>query len=134
MIQRIQTVFMLLFVLAGGVNFFLFPSEIVVFEPLLGGDVDASPYVSILLSFLVLINIGLYKKRLLQVRINRLAWVLYTLFWGSFVYMIIRDHANDFNQFLPDLLIAFVGEVALLLANRFIKKDEALIRSLDRLR
>ena len=134
MIQRIQTVFMLLFVMAGGVNFFLFPSEIVVFEPLLGGDVDASPYVSILLSFLVLINISFYKKRMLQLRINRLAWVLYTLFWGSFVYMIILHHANDFNQFLPDLLIAFFGEVVLLLANRFIRKDEALIRSLDRLR
>jgi len=134
MIQRIQTVFMLLFVMAGGVNFFLFPSEIVVFEPLLGGDVDASPYVSILLSFLVLINISFYKKRMLQLRINRLAWVLYTLFWGSFVYMIILHHANDFNQFLPDLLIAFIGEVVLLLANRFIRKDEALIRSLDRLR
>lgn len=134
MIQRIQTVFMLLFVMAGGVNFFLFPSEIVVFEPLLGGDVDASPYVSVLLSFLVLINISFYKKRMLQLRINRLAWVLYTLFWGSFVYMIIRHHANDFNQFLPDLLIAFIGEVVLLLANRFIRKDEALIRSLDRLR
>ena len=134
MIQRIQTVFMLLFVLAGGVNFFLFPSEIIVFEPLLGENVDASPYVSILLSFLVLINIGFYKRRMLQLRINQLAWVLYTLFWGSFVYMIIPYHANSFNQFLPDLLIAFLGEVFLLLANRFIRKDEALIRSLDRLR
>ncbi|MGB0366840.1 MAG: DUF4293 family protein [Flavobacteriaceae bacterium] len=134
MIQRIQTVFMLLFVLAGGVNFFLFPSEIIVFEPLLGENVDASPYFSILLSFLVLINIGFYKRRMLQLRINQLAWVLYTLFWGSFVYMIIRYHANSFYQFLPDLLIAFLGEVFLLLANRFIRKDEALIRSLDRLR
>ena len=132
MIQRIQTVFMFLFVLTGGVNFFLFPSELVVFEPLLGENAGASPFVSILLSLLVLINIFLYKKRVLQLRINQLIWVLYSLFWGSFVYLTI--HSHDFIQFLPDLLIAFIGEVALLLANRFINKDEALIRSLDRLR
>ncbi len=134
MIQRIQTVFMLLFVLAGGVNFFLFPSEIIVFEPLVGDKAEASPYVSILLSLFVLINIGFYKKRGLQIRVNQLIWVLYTLFWGSFVYLIIQHQADNFKQYLPDLSIAFAGEVALLLANRFIKKDEALIRSLDRLR
>jgi hypothetical protein len=48
--------------------------------------------------------------------------------------MIIQHQADNFNQYLPDLMIAFAGEVVLLLANRFIKKDEALIRSLDRLR
>ena len=134
MIQRIQTVFMLLFVLTGGVNFFLFPSELVVFEPFFGENAGASPYVSLLLSLLVLINIFFYKKRVLQLRINKLIWVLYSLFWGSFVFMIISYFPNDYNPFLPDLLIAFVGEVVLLFANHFIKKDEALIRSLDRLR
>lgn len=134
MIQRIQTLFMLLFVLATGVNFFLFPSEIIVFEPLMGDKADSSPYVSILLSLIVLINIGLYKKRTVQIRVNQVIWVLYTLFWGSFVYLIIQHQADNFKQYLPDLMIAFAGEVVLLLANRFIKKDEALIRSLDRLR
>lgn len=134
MIQRIQTIFMLLFVLAGGVNFFLFPSEMIVFEPLMGNKADSSPYVSILLSLLVLINIILYKKRTLQILVNQMVWVLFTLFWAGFVYLVIHHQADNFNQYIPDLSIAFVGEVALLLANRFIKKDEALIRSLDRLR
>lgn len=134
MIQRIQTLFMLLFVIAGGVNFFLFPSEIIIFEPLIGNKADSSPYVSILLSLIVLINIGLYQKRTIQIRVNQVIWVLYTLFWGSFVYMIIQHQANNFKQYLLDLMIAFAGEIMLLLANRFIKKDETLIRSLDRLR
>ena len=134
MIQRIQTIFMLLFVLVGGVNFFLFPSEMIVFEPLMGNKADSSPYVSILLSLLVLINIILYKKRTLQILVNQIVWVLFTLFWAGFVYSVIQHQADNFNQYIPDLSIAFVGEVALLLANRFIKKDEALIRSLDRLR
>ena len=134
MIQRIQSVFMLLFVIAAGVNFFLFPSEIDVFEPVLGENVDSSPYVSLLLAIFVFVNIGFYKKRRLQVRINQFVWVLYTLFWGSFVYFTLQSTAEGLIQYLPDFLIAFVGEVALLLANRYIRKDEALIRSLDRLR
>jgi hypothetical protein len=134
MIQRIQTVFMLLFILTAGVNFFLFPSEIVVFEPVLGEKVDSSPYISILLAILVFVNIGFYKKRRLQVLINQLIWILYTLFWGSFVFFTLQNTKEGLNQYLPDLLIAFVGKVALLLANRYIRKDEALIRSLDRLR
>ena len=134
MIQRIQTVFMLLFVLTAGVNFFLFPSEIVVFEPVLGEKVDSSPYISILLAILVFVNIGFYKKRRLQVLINQLIWILYTLFWGSFVFFTLQNTKEGLNQYLPDLLIAFVGKVALLLANHYIRKDEALIRSLDRLR
>lgn len=134
MIQRIQTVFMLLFVIAAGVNFFLFPSEIVVFEPVLGENVDSSPYISILLAILVFFNIGFYKKRRLQVRINQLVWVLFTLFWGSFVYFTLQNATEGINLYLSDLLIAFVGGISLLLANHYIRKDEALIRSLDRLR
>ena len=125
---------MLLFVLAAGLNFFLFPSEIVVFKSVLGENVDSSPYISSLLAILVLINIGFYKKRRLQVRINQLVWVLYTFFWGSFVYFTLQITTEGLNPYLPDLLIALVGEVSLLLANRYIRKDEALIRSLDRLR
>ena len=134
MIQRIQTVFMLLFVFAAGVNFFLFSSEIILFKPVLGENVDSSPYISFLLAILVFINIGFYKKRMLQLRINQLVLVLYTLFWGSFVYFTLQSTTEGLNSYLPDLLIAFVGEVSLLVANRYIRKDEALIRSLDRLR
>ena len=81
-----------------------------------------------------LINIILYKKRTTQIFVNQVVWVFFTLFWGGFIYLVIQYQADNFNQYLSDLSIAFVGEVALLLANRFIKKDEALIRSLDRLR
>lgn len=134
MIQRIQTLFMLLFVLIGGGNFFLFPLEAIVFEPILQAESSLSPYVSLILSFVVLINIGLFKNRLLQMRINQLVWVLFTLFWCGFVYLCIQYQTNGLSQFLPDVLLAFIGEVSLLLANYYIRKDQALIRSLDRLR
>ena len=62
MIQRIQTIFMFLFIAIGIVNFLFLPSEETVFAPLLGDHVDFSPYVSLILAFVVLINLFLYKK------------------------------------------------------------------------
>ena len=54
---------------------------------------------------------------------------------NSVVFFPLFFAGNLFNSGkLWDLLIAFIGEVALLLANHYIRKDEALIRSLDRLR
>lgn len=134
MIQRIQSLFMLLFVATGAANFLFFPSEVIVFSSSSETDLTSVPYVSALLSGVVLINIFLFSNRKLQLLINRMVWVLFTLFWGSFVFFIVKNAELQFSAFFPDLSFAFVGEVALLLANTFIKKDEALVRSLDRLR
>ena len=101
MIQRIQTVFMLLFVIAAGVNFFLFPSEIVVFEPVLGEKVDSSPYISILLAILVFVNIGFYKKRRLQVLINQLIWILYTLFGEVLFFLLYKTQKRVLTNISP---------------------------------
>lgn len=134
MIQRIQTIFMLLFVTTAGANFFFFFSEEIIFQPLLGDQSGSSPYISFLLALVVIINIGLFKKRPLQIQMNRFVWILHSVFWGGFVYLILQHQADQFSNYLPDLLLAFLGEVCLLLANRYIRKDEALVRSLDRLR
>ena len=134
MIQRIQSLYMLLFILVGVANFLFFPSEEIVFKPLLEDSEGSIPYVSFLLSIVVFINLFLFTKRKIQLLINQAVWVLFTLFWGSFVYMIFQNTMLHFSNFSLDLLFAFLGEISLLLANRGIKKDEALIRSLDRLR
>ena len=125
---------MLLFILMGVANFLFFPSEKIVFKPHLEGSEGSIPYVSFLLSIVVFINLFLFAKRKIQLRINQVVWVLFTLFWGSFVYMIFQNPVLHLSSFSLDLLFAFLGEISLLLANRGIKKDEALIRSSDRLR
>lgn len=134
MIQRIQSLYMLLFIFLGVANFLFFPSEEIVFKALLEGSEASTPYVSLLLSLAVLTNLFLFTKRKIQLIVNQVIWVLFTLFWGSFVYLILQNPTVHFSNFSMDLLLAFLGEVSLLLANKAIKKDEALIRSIDRLR
>jgi len=82
---------------------------------------------------IVLVNIFLYNHRMRQIRVNQVVWVLFSLYWGALVYFIVQTNQH-FSPYLPDLGLAFVGEAMLLLANKYIKKDEALIRSIDRLR
>ena len=132
MLQRIQTLFLLLFCGVSLGNFFFFPVEIDIFSPF-GKQAALLVYLPLALTVTIFATIFLYKQRSRQVLINRVVWVIFTLYWGSFVYFIV-EAGNGFDLYLPDLSLAFVGEVALLLANRFIKKDEALVRSLDRLR
>lgn len=134
MIQRIQSLYMLLFIFVGVANFLFFPSEEIVFKPLFENSEGSIPYVSLLLTTIVFINLFLFTKRKIQLVVNQAVWVLFTLFWGSFVYMIFQNPGLHFSNFSMDLLLAFLGEISLLLANRGIKKDEALIRSIDRLR
>jgi len=134
MIQRIQSLYMLLFIVLGVVNFFYFPSEKILFESLLAANVKWAPYVSLILSAGVFVNLFFYSKRSLQLIINQLVWVLYVLFWGSIIYLITQEAEFHLGNHLIELLLVFAGAISLLLSNRSIKKDEALIRSIDRLR
>jgi hypothetical protein len=134
MIQRIQSLYMLLFIVLGVVNFFYFPSEKILFESLLATNGKWAPYVSLILSAGVFVNLFFYSKRSLQLIINQLVWVLYVLFWGSIISLITQEAEFHLGNHSIELLLVFAGAISLLLSNRSIKKDEALIRSIDRLR
>lgn len=134
MIQRLQTVFLIVFVLLSIANGLFFPVEIIVFQPLdlpLGDQINNLSFV---LVFFAVLSIFSFKKRIIQLRLNGLIWLIHVLFWGSFVFLVVRDHAGAYSNFFPDVILAGIAEVNLLLANKFIRKDEALVRSLDRLR
>lgn len=134
MIQRLQTVFLLVFAALTLANGLFFPVEKVVFQPLdmpLGDQINNF---SMVLVVLAILSIFCFKNRNLQLRLNRFIWVIHMLFWGSFVFLVVRDHADVYLDFSPDVVLAGMAEISLWLANKFIRKDEALVRSLDRLR
>ena len=137
MIQRIQTLYLALVVIISGVLPFVFPlwqnetgSERVFF-------MDNLTSVTLFgLSFtLAIVAILNYKKRQNQFVINRLNILLNLILLGLFVYrsLTLSGEAiaseKGIGIFLP---IAAV--VCLVLANRAIKKDEELVKSVDRLR
>jgi hypothetical protein len=137
MLQRIQTIYLLLaFVVSGilpffitlwtmsdGKNYFFMQNQ--VYVVILG-----------LSTTLTLLSIVSYKKRQNQFVIGRLNIILNLILLGLFVYRSLNVSGETpavsekgIGMFLP-----IVAIVLLVLANKAIKKDEDLVKSVDRLR
>jgi hypothetical protein len=137
MIQRIQTLYLVLSFIITGVLPFVFP---------LWSTVDGKEYLFMqnqlyvilfgLSTTLSLLSIISYKKRQHQFVIGRLNIILNLILLGLFVYHSLNLSGETpavsekgIGMFLPILAI-----VLLVLANKAIKKDEDLVKSVDRLR
>ena len=87
------------------------------------------------ISALALISLFLFKKRQTQFVLNRLAIIFNFILLGFFVFRTLnlsgemQISEKGIGMFLPTISI-----VLLVLANRAIKKDEDLVKSVDRLR
>ena len=136
MLQRIQTIYMIISATLLGALYVWFPNIVseeglVVIhndEPIMLGLI----FGSILVTF---ISIFSYKKRKSQFVINRLNIILIFFLLGVFVYRSltlsgeILVSEKGIGVFLPIISIVF-----LVMANKAIKKDEDLVKSVDRLR
>jgi hypothetical protein len=137
MIQRIQTIYLLLAFVATGILLFFIPlwtmnngkafyfMQSQVYTIILG-----------LSTALTLFSIVSYKKRKNQFVIGRLNIILNLILLGLFVYRSLNLSGETLavsekgiGMFLPVAAI-----VLLVLANKAIKKDEDLVKSVDRLR
>lgn len=136
MIQRIQTIYMLVTALLMAAFYKWFPvilnksGDVIVHanEPIILGLILA------ILAF-TLISIVLFKKRQNQFVLNRLNIILHFVLLGVIVYRSltlsgeILVSKKDIGVLLPLISIVF-----LVLANKAIKRDEDLVKSVDRLR
>ncbi|MEJ6791850.1 MAG: DUF4293 domain-containing protein [Lacinutrix sp.] len=136
MIQRIQSVYLLL---AAGISAGL----IFVFHLWITNEdvkifaIDELLYFGLFLgsSFLSLLSLFMFKNRKLQFVLGRLNMILNFILLGFFVYQSLNVSGEalvsekGIGIFLPILSI-----VLLALANNAIKKDEDLVKSVDRLR
>jgi hypothetical protein len=137
MIQRIQTVYLILTFLITGVLLFFIP-----LWTLNNGKefyFMQDQFYTILLGLstvLSIISIISYKKRQNQFVMGRLNIILNLILLGLFVYRSLNLSGETLavsekgiGMFLP-----IVAIVLLVLANKAIKKDEDLVKSVDRLR
>ena len=137
MLQRIQTIYLLLAFVAAGVLPFFIP-----LWTLVDGKeylfMQNQVYVALfgLSTTLTVVSIVSFKKRQNQFVIGRLNIILNLILLGLFVYRSLNVSGETpavsekgIGMFLP-----IVAIVLLVLANKAIKKDEDLVKSVDRLR
>ena len=89
-------------------------------------------------AILAIVSIFYYKNRLLQIKINTYNLFLTLIFIGTIYlwipYMIEEKLPNATRSWQCGLILPLFSLIFLILANKFIKKDENLVRSADRLR
>lgn len=136
MLQRIQTVYLILSILVMGALYMWFPEvedaakNVVIdtSEPLVLGLILA-PVV------LTLISIFNFKKRQHQFVLNRLSIILNFVLLGVFVYRSLMVSGETLvSEKGIGVLLPIISIVFLVLANKAIKRDEDLVKSVDRLR
>ena len=139
MLQRIQTIYLILAAVITGVLPFIFPlwkeqvgTEIVDFY-----FMKEMSYVALfgLSTALSVVSIISFNKRQNQFVMGRLNIILNLILLGLFVYRLLTLSGETtvsekgIGMFLPIVAIVF-----LVLANKAIKMDEDLVKSVDRLR
>jgi hypothetical protein len=131
MLQRIQSLYILGFISITLLYSLRFPIPFELNTNTLQWILSYTPYLIAILAF---VSLFLFSKRKVQIRLNTF------IFLGSIGYEVFSI-IQVFEQFetLKELILihfalVFLSWIFILLANRYIKKDEALIRSVDRLR
>lgn len=136
MIQRIQTVYLFLAFAATGI--------LMLFVPLWTTSAGKSFFFmqdqlyTVLLgltTMLSIISIMSFKKRQNQFVLNRLNIILNLILLGLFVYRSLNLSGEaEVSEKGIGMFLPIVAIVLLVLANKAIKKDEDLVKSVDRLR
>ncbi|MEP6260235.1 MAG: DUF4293 domain-containing protein [Gillisia sp.] len=136
MLQRIQTIYLFIAALISGVLIFfvsLWSNE--TGEPVYVEEVLIALGMFLGSALLSLITIFLFKNRKLQFVLGRINILLNFFLLGVLVYWTLivpgemQISEKGIGMFIPVLSIVF-----LVLANKAIKKDEDLVKSVDRLR
>ncbi|MEH6536318.1 MAG: DUF4293 domain-containing protein [Psychroserpens sp.] len=136
MIQRIQTIYLLLSAAVSAGLIFVFhlwtnSEDVMVFAK------DDYLYLGLFLgsALLSLISIFSYKNRKFQFVLGRLNIILNFILLGFFVYqLLIPPGESHISEKGVGIFIPILSIVLLVLANKAIKKDEDLVKSVDRLR
>ena len=136
MIQRIQTIYLLISAIFSGGLIFIFhlwttENDAPVFAK------DNMTYFLMFLgsALLSLISIFKYKQRQTQFVFGRLNIILNFILLGLFVYqLLISPGESQISEKGVGIFIPIFSIVFLVLANKAIKRDEDLVKSVDRLR
>jgi len=136
MLQRIQTIYMLAVAIMAGI----FPFWLNLWSDSEGNEIYAWNELMVSAIFygsaaLAVIAITLFKYRKNQFVLNRLNILLNLFLLGFFVYRSLNlSGETSVSEKGIGMLIPVFSIVFLVLANRAIKKDEDLVKSVDRLR
>ena len=147
MIQRIQTLYLLVSVLLIGL-LFVFPfaeiakdGAVLIFNLkgilLEGAVIESGIVILVLITIILALQVFAilnYKKRLLQIQLIKYSMLCLLGLFGMFFFIAYSVYTRDQTSFKIGHVFPLIAIILSYLAIRGIRKDEALIRSIDRIR
>ena len=136
MLQRIQTIYLFLAAICSAGLIFVFQlGENIAGEPVYADELLLVFALFMISAAISLFTIFLFKNRKLQFILGRLNILLNLILLGLFVYWSLNISGEAYvSEKGIGMLIPVISIVFLVLANKAIKKDEDLVKSVDRLR
>ena len=131
MIQRIQSIYLLVATIAMALISFKVPVWTLNEQLFMAQDDTKMFILTVAGALLSLIGIFMFKNRKLQMKLIRLI-VLVEMVIGVRLFMVLQEFEVSLNTNCI-LLLAFAF-VAMIMAYRGVKKDDDLVRSVDRIR
>ncbi|UFH30805.1 DUF4293 domain-containing protein [Chryseobacterium sp. C-71] len=129
MLQRIQTIWILLSVLAAAF-LYITGQDVEVF-----GNVPIISIASIVLVLIGAFSLFSFKNRKRQIMLNNISIIINALLIGILVYWVQNLSGGiDFPEKGIEPVFPLIAVICFFIANVFIKKDERLVKSVDRLR
>ena len=129
MLQRIQTVWIFLAILSA-IFLFVTGQDFSLFGP--------TPFISIVCVVLILfgfISILSYKDRKRQILLNQISIFINALLLGLLAYWLLSLSGGiNFPEKGIEPIFPLISIVCLFIANVYIRKDDRLVKSVDRLR
>lgn len=129
MLQRIQTIWILLSILSA-VFLFITGQDAKMF-----GDLPIIDALSIILVLIGALSLFGYKNRNRQILLNKVSIIINALLIGLLIYWLqTLPGGIDFPEKGIEPIFPAIAIVSLLIANIYLKKDERLVKSVDRIR
>jgi len=129
MLQRIQTVWIFLAVL-GAVFLNLTAQDFDIF----GGNLTIN-IATVLLIIIGLLSLFSFKNRKRQILLNNISIIINALLVGLLTYWLLNLSGGiQFPEKGIEPIFSLISIICLLLANIYIRKDDRLVKSVDRLR
>lgn len=129
MLQRIQTIWVFLAVLAA-VFLFVTGQDVAVF-----GTIPVINIGSVVLVLVGLLSVFSFKNRKRQILLNHISIIINVLLIGVLAYWILNLPGGiQLPEKGIEPIFPLIAIICLLIANIYIRKDERLVKSVDRLR
>lgn len=140
MIQRIQSIYLFIAALIYGFASILIPEwNFEGKDLILNYDESVISYIYLGLAIFAILIIFLFKNRKSQIRLININILLNVILLGFFAYWFLNlPGETDFNELLSEkgigILFPIISIVFLRMASKAIKKDEDLVKSVNRFR